>query len=118
MRADGLTNAIKVALDEAQCGLGDMDFRITDITGEQYYFKEAELALNRLLRRHKEHFYLWHPTDCIGEVGSAIGIALLTVALASGRKSYAYGDNIICQQGNDPGQRAVAVLNYACGAAI
>lgn len=112
LRADGLTKAIKAALLEANCELGDLDFRITDISGDQYYFKEAELALNRVLRKHKEHFYIWHPADCIGEVGAAIGPALLTIALASCQKAYAYGNHIICQQGNDAGQRAATILNF------
>jgi len=112
LRADGLTNAIRGALEEAECSLSDMDFRISDITGEQYYFKEAELVMNRLLRKHKEHFYLLHPTDCMGEVGAATGIAQYIVALASSKKSYAVGNNIICQHGNDQGQRAATILNY------
>jgi len=112
LRADGLTSAIKNALAEAQCELGDLDFRITDVSGEQYYFKEAALALTRVLRKRKENFYIWHPADCIGEVGAAVGPAMLSVALAGSRKSYAYGDNMLCHFGNDMGQRAAAVLSF------
>ena len=32
----------------------DFDYRITDLSGEQYYFKEAALALSRTLRQSKE----------------------------------------------------------------
>jgi 3-oxoacyl-[acyl-carrier-protein] synthase I len=71
LRADGLVKAISAALAEAELTIADMDFRITDISGEQYAFKEASLALSRLLRVRKEEFDIWHPADCIGEVGAA-----------------------------------------------
>ncbi|MCK7582583.1 MAG: hypothetical protein MZV65_48085 [Chromatiales bacterium] len=41
LRADGLSAAIKGALADAGCEMHDLDYRITDISGEQYYFKEA-----------------------------------------------------------------------------
>ena len=63
LKADGLVAAIKAALSDAGCGMGDLDFRIADVSGEQYGFKEATLALTRILRVRKEHFYIWHPPD-------------------------------------------------------
>nr|BFD41999.1 3-oxoacyl-ACP synthase [Pseudomonas sp. FFPRI_1] len=112
LRADGLTQAVRAAFGEAGCGLEQMDYRLTDISGEQYYFKEASLALSRNLRVRKEFFHLWHPADCIGEVGAAIGPAMLAVALAASRKGYGEGPKIFCHLGNDAGQRAVALLSY------
>lgn len=112
LRADGLTQAVRAALAEAGCGLEAMDYRLTDISGEQYYFKEASLTLSRTLRVRKEFFHLWHPADCIGETGAAIGPAMLTVALAACRKNYGEGPNIFCHLGNDAGQRAAALLSY------
>lgn len=112
LRAEGLTRAIRAALGEAGCGLERMDYRLTDISGEQYYFKEASLALSRSLRVRKEHMHLWHPADCIGEVGAAIGPAMLAVALAACRKNYGEGPNIFCHLGNDAGERAAALLGY------
>lgn len=112
LRADGLTQAVQAALAEAGCGLEQMDYRLTDISGEQYYFKEASLALSRNLRVRKEFFHLWHPADCIGECGAAIGPAIFAVALAASQKNYGEGPNIFCHLGNDAGQRAVVLLSY------
>ena len=112
LRAEGLTQAVRAALSEAGCGLEQMDYRLTDLSGEQYYFKEASLALGRSLRVRKEFFHLWHPADCIGEVGAAIGPVMLAVALAASRKGYGEGPNIFCHLGNDAGERAVALLSY------
>jgi 3-oxoacyl-[acyl-carrier-protein] synthase I len=113
LRADGLTDAMKTALTDAGCDMGAMDFRITDNSGEQYYFKEAALALSRTLRVRKEEFDIWHPADCIGEVGAAIGTAILAKALAACRKAYSRGHSILAHAGNDAGRRAAAVLRYS-----
>ena len=110
LRGDGLTQAFKAALAEAQCEMHDLDFRIADNSGEHYYFKEADLALSRTLRRHKENFYIWHPADCIGEVGAAIGPIVLAVAKAAADKGYGHGSNILCHWGNDAGRRGAVVL--------
>lgn len=115
LRASGLTEAIRSALEDAGCDMGDLDFRITDISGEQYYFKEAALALSRTLRIRKEEFDLWHPADCIGEVGAAIGTAIFAKALAASQKAYARGRGILVHAGNDAGRRTAAVLRYSGG---
>ncbi|MEN0108402.1 MAG: hypothetical protein AAGC84_18550 [Pseudomonas sp.] len=112
LRGDGITQAVRAALQEAGCGLESMDYRLTDLSGEQYYFKEASLALSRNLRVRKEYFPLWHPADCIGECGAAIGPAMLAVALAAARKGYGEGPNVFCHLGNDAGERAVVLLSY------
>jgi 3-oxoacyl-[acyl-carrier-protein] synthase I len=112
LRADGLTAAIKHALADAGCGLNDLDFRITDNSGEQYYFKEASLAYTRTARARRKEFDIWHPADSIGETGSVIGIAALAVADHACRKGYAHGPGILFHCGNDAGQRAAVVLRY------
>ena len=109
MRADGLTQAIKNGLRAAGCALHNLDFRISDVSGEQYYFKEAALALGRILRERKEQFDLWHPAECIGETGAAIGIVCLAVALASIEKGYAPGRGLLVHTSGDSGQRAAIV---------
>jgi len=75
LRADGLVKAIRDALADAECMLGDLDFRTTDSSGSQYRFKEASLALSRVLRTRKEEFDLWHPADCVGEVAGPPSVA-------------------------------------------
>ena len=112
LRAEGLTTALRAALDEAGCGLENFDYRLTDISGEQYYFKEAALLLSRTYRVRKERFALKHPADCVGECGAATGPLLLASALAAARKGYGDGPNVLCHLGNDGGQRAVMLLAY------
>ncbi|EAR22485.1 3-oxoacyl-ACP synthase [Nitrococcus mobilis] len=112
LRADGLVQAIRGALAEVGTTLAATDFRITDVSGEQYGFKEAALSLSRILRERKEEYDLWHPADCIGEVGAAIGPAILGVTHTATAKAYAPGNNVLTHFGNDDGRRAAAILTY------
>ena len=112
LRADGLTDAIKDALIDANCEMGDLDFRITDLSGEQYHFKEASLALLRLLRKRKEEFDIWHPADCVGEVGSALAAVMLIVVKFACEKDYSEGNRILAHLGNDDGKRSAIILNW------
>lgn len=115
LRADGLAAAIKGALAEAETSIAAIDYRLADISGEQYGFKEASLAFSRLLRVRKETFDIWHPADCIGEVGAAALPCMLGVALAARRKRYAPGPAVLAHLGNDDGKRAALVLQPVQG---
>jgi 3-oxoacyl-[acyl-carrier-protein] synthase-1 len=112
LRGDGLTGAIVNALNDAGREMHDMDFRITDISGESYYFKEAALALARTHRRRPDVCDIWHPAECIGEAGSVIGPAMLAVLEAACRKEYAPGATVLLHAANDAGQRAAIVARY------
>ena len=110
LRADGLVEAIRAACAKANMDLGETDFRITDLSGEQYGFKESALALTRILRTRKETYDIWHPADCIGEVGAAIGPAMLGVLLAANQKGYAPGQTALGHLGNADGSRSALIL--------
>lgn len=112
LRADGLTQAITLALADASRQMHEMDCRLTDISGEQYYFKEAALGVQRTLKQRKQEFDLWHPAESVGEVGSAVGPLLLTVAAEAGRGAYAPGPAMLVHVANDAGQRAALVVHY------
>lgn len=111
-RADGLSSAMVQALHEAGVALHEIDLRISDISGEQYYFKEAALALSRNLRTRKEEFDIWHPAESTGEQGAVAGAAIVVLADMAGRRGYAKGANILAHMANDAGQRAALTLQY------
>jgi len=112
LRAEGLSQAIKASLNDAGRQLHEMDFRITDNAGEQYYFKEAALALARMLRHPKEVFDLWHPAECTGELGAVSGAAVIVAAREACLKGYAPGHHILSHWANDAGQRAAITLEF------
>lgn len=113
LRADGLAAAMKAALAGASYAIHDMDYRIADLSGEQYYFKEATLAIARIMRRTKDEFDLWHPAECTGECGAVAGAFVLAAADAACRKGYAPGPRILAHLSNDDGTRAALVLEGA-----
>ena len=89
----------------------EIDYRIADLSGEQYRFKEASLALSRLIRAKREQQALWHPADCVGETGAAAVPLMLGVALTAARKRYAPGPMGLLQAANDDGRRIALVLD-------
>ena len=112
LRAEGLTTAIRQALQQAGCKMHEIDFRITDLSGEHYGFKEAALAFSRTQRQPKEEFDLWHPAEGIGETGAVAGVAIIVNAWAACRKGYARGPRILLHAAADGERRAAAVLHY------
>lgn len=115
LRADGLTEAIRQSLSDAACGESILDFKIIDASGGQYAFKEATLAFGRLDRTKRSEFDVWHPADCIGEVGAPIGAVMIAVLKAACEKAYSRGDNALLHLGNDDGRRAAMVFSWHAG---
>src|SRR6185312_14190394 len=111
LRGDGIVGAIRAALSAAGCGLDKVDHRIADLSGEQYRFKEAALAVSRILRQRKESFGIWHPADCIGEVGAAALPAMLGVLYHGARKRYLPGKMFLAHLSNDDDKRAALILS-------
>jgi 3-oxoacyl-[acyl-carrier-protein] synthase-1 len=105
-----MVQAFKSALADATWDLGHADYRLADLSGEQYGFKEAALALTRVLRTRKEEFDIWHPADCVGETGAAAALILVAVARAAVDRDYAPGPRAIAHLAGDDGQRAAFLL--------
>ena len=112
LRADGLTAAIKEALDDAGHGESLLEFKITDISGEHYYFKEAALAFGRLDRTKRKEFDIWHPADCVGEVGSVLGLIMIGVLKAACEKAYSKGNHILAHLSDDDGKRSSMIFAW------
>jgi len=113
LRGEGLTQAIRSALHE--CGLTTqaVHYRITDLNGEHYKFKEWALQTGRFVRKPTAKLFdIWHPIEFIGDVGAAIGPIVLAIALHAGQKGYGNGPTVLCTLGNDDGERAALVVNY------
>lgn len=107
LRGEGLAAAVKGALADAEADIDEVACRITDLSGEQYYFKEASLALSRTLRKRGENPELWHPAESVGEVGAASGAICLAVANAAILKHYMpAGGTVLMHFSADAGERA------------
>ncbi len=110
LRGQGLAQAFRQALGAAGLEMAQIGYRIGTMSGEQYWFKELELATARLLRGRHEFMDLWHPADCIGEVGAASLLCCVAVAAMAARKGYAAGDPVLVTASNDDSRRAAMVL--------
>ncbi|MFY2563618.1 hypothetical protein ACN469_38850 [Corallococcus terminator] len=110
LRAEGLVGAGRAALAEAGLRMQDMDWRLSDASGESYGFKEQALALTRLLRVKREDLPLWLSAESIGEVGTAASLCQLVRAAQAYQRGYAPGAHAMCFASSVSGGRAVAVL--------
>jgi 3-oxoacyl-[acyl-carrier-protein] synthase-1 len=113
LRADGLTNAFRFALDAAGLEMQEIGYRISTMSGEQYWFKEFDLATSRLLRGRHEFMDLWHPADSIGETGAAALPCCLAVAWMAAYKGYEAGNPVLVTASNDDGRRTALILSSA-----
>ena len=110
-RGDGLTKAVQAALSDAGAPFDAIDLRVADVSGEQYYFKEAELVVSRLLRTRKEILDFWHPAECVGEIGAAAGLVCVASILDAQRNGYAPGSTVLYHGGTDHGPRGALLLS-------
>lgn len=107
----GLADATRRALDEAGWGFHEVDFRLSDVTGENYGFREHSLAIGRIARVVRvDPQPLWHPLEAIGDTGAAAGVIQLAVASAAWSRAYAPGPRAACFTSSVTGERAVAIL--------
>ena len=109
LRGDGMTQAYRLALDEAAVDLAHVEYRISDLIGESYWFKQSALAHMRLERGRKEFQDIWSPGENVGNIGAAVVPLMLGMALAAAEKGYAMGSPVLIEASGDDG---------ACGAAV
>ncbi|APO78555.1 3-oxoacyl-(acyl-carrier-protein) synthase protein (plasmid) [Rhizobium etli 8C-3] len=109
LRGDGMTSAYRAALQEAGIEMNRVGYRIADLVGEQYWFKQSALASLRLLRGRHEFQDIWSPGECLGNIGAAAVPMMIGMAFTATRKGYAAGNPVLIEASNDSG---------ACGAAI
>lgn len=115
LRGEGLALAIRESLGDAGCGESILDFKMTDLSGEQYYFKEASLAFARIDRTKREEFDIWHPADCVGAVGSGVAIVMIAVLKEACAKEYSKGNNILAHLANGDGKRCSMIFAWGSG---
>jgi 3-oxoacyl-[acyl-carrier-protein] synthase-1 len=112
LRGEGQIQACRHALEDAGVGMHEIAYRNTDLNGEHYKFKEAMFAQNRLLRRRVEKQDIWHPAECVGEIGAAQVACVLGMSFYAGRKEFAPGPLVLCHFSGDGPERAACVADF------
>lgn len=113
LRGEGLSEAIRLALGESGVSVPEIAYFISDLNGEHYKFKEANLSLLRLWSGNDEKGVdFWHPIESFGEIGAAIGPCALGLALIANQKRYAPSPSVLLHFSNDDGERAAMVARF------
>jgi len=113
LRGVGMTGAVREAFSEAGITIHETSYRITDLSGEHYKFKEAVFAEGRLMKKVLSDPYdIWHPIELLGEIGAANVPCALAIGKHAGTKRYGRGDRVLCHFGSDGGERAACVVEF------
>ena len=70
----GLAAAIEAALTQAGIKAHEVNLRLADLAGEEFFFEESSYAWSRLLRADlpANHQFI-QPANCLGHIGAAFG---------------------------------------------
>ncbi len=109
LRGDGMTSAYRNAVLETGIASNKLGYRIADLIGEQYWFKQSALAAQRLIRGPYDFIDLWSPGESLGNIGAAAVPAMVGMAWTAAQKGYAAGNPVLVEASSDDG---------ACGAAV
>ena len=110
LRGNGMAQAIRNACREAGIAIHDTQYRVSSVSGEEYFFKEAALSITRALKQKVPEHQLLHPADSIGEVGAAIGGAMVIMDYYALRKGYTPGNRGLHMISNDDARRGAYVM--------
>jgi 3-oxoacyl-[acyl-carrier-protein] synthase-1 len=110
LRGDGMTEAYSAALAETGIEMNQLGYRIADLIGEQYWFKQSALASLRLVRGAHDFQDLWSPAESLGNVGAAVVPIMVGMAATAARRGYSAGNPVLVEASNDSGACAAALL--------
>lgn len=115
-RSQGLTDAMRSALNGSGLSHEQLGFRFSDQNGEAWFAKEASSALARVTPVGGHKLPVQTLADCIGEVGAATAPAMLAYLHAlrpmAGRPPYAPGIAGLLHCASDADLRCAAVVAY------
>jgi 3-oxoacyl-[acyl-carrier-protein] synthase I len=112
LKGKGLAQAINIASKDAGIPIHETAFRVASVSGEDYFFREASLAQYRALEQKIPEHRLWHPADSIGEVGAAIGGAMVVMVYYAFLGRYAPGNTALCHISNDNSKRGAFIMQH------
>jgi 3-oxoacyl-[acyl-carrier-protein] synthase I len=105
IRAEGASRAVAAVVERS----GDparIDRVITDLTGERWRSLEWAIVETRCLGSLTHGWQLWHPADCLGDVGAATSIVHLALATRAFARGYGGAGGILLSAASARGERA------------
>lgn len=110
VRGRGLTRAIQTVL-EAVGRPEEFGQVICDLNGERWRFLEWALIETRCLGKLPRGWQLWHPADCLGDVGTAFGPVAIGLAAQAFQRGYAPNPRILIASASESGERAALAVS-------
>jgi 3-oxoacyl-[acyl-carrier-protein] synthase-1 len=107
---EGLTSAILDAVETRGQGFA-CDWVIGDLNGEAYQSFEWGTVLVRLRSLFPALSGIWHPVDCVGDIGAATPGLHLVQAVSAFQRGYAPCSDAVVWSSSDTGQRAAMLLS-------
>ena len=101
----------RIALEQARTDFEHVEYRIADLIGESYFFKQSALASIRVDSGHREIREIWSPGENLGNVGAAVVPLMMGMALTAVQKGYACGSPVLIEASGDDGACGAAVLH-------
>ena len=109
----GLARALDATIADAQMPERLLNLRISDLNRDSYRTDESFLAAVRFYKTYRSHLEIWHPADCVGEIGAASGAMSLVLGAYAFTAGYAPEGVAMCESSSDTGRRAGCVVGYA-----
>jgi len=101
----GLRKALNAAILDANVSESQIDFRISDLNGEEYATIDSLIASTQFYRSRRDIAACWYPASSLGEIGAAFGALSVIVANVGWAKDYAPGSLVMCEASSDGGLR-------------
>jgi 3-oxoacyl-[acyl-carrier-protein] synthase I len=106
----GLERALRKSVEDAGIHESAIGLRISDLNGERYGGMDSMLALSRFYRTDRIGLPIWHPAECVGETGAAVGALTIQLALRALSHGYSPADSIMCELSSESGLRAACIV--------
>ncbi|QIL82702.1 hypothetical protein G7047_24270 [Diaphorobacter sp. HDW4A] len=110
--AKGLAQAMRNAIESAGRTPDDYIFHASGVNGEQWYFKEAALAMDRVMTSKMEEFPHRLVCQSVGEIGAACGPLTLAWVGREMQPDELLGPSGLLHFANDNGLRTAIAVQY------
>jgi 3-oxoacyl-[acyl-carrier-protein] synthase-1 len=112
-QAIGLSTVLRSVRDQA--GLQTPPLVVCDLNGDRYRALEWGLAATRAFGDLEGDLDFWHPADCIGDAGAALGILDVIWGATAMRRGYSPNARVIVWGASENGVRGAVVLENPTG---
>jgi len=110
---EGLTAAVKQAIEPLSHSGVSVDGIICDINGERYRGEEWGFTLLRVSKTLSDPTDYEQPSSCWGDVGAASGPLFIALAASAGNGGWGKGSHYLIWNSSEAGQRTAAVLEIS-----